>query len=385
MHRNNDVNHTDGAGGTVRTVNEGNGAYRPGPVDVVTGVGARLLGAVAGRFPRSLWRSLGVHRNRDGDVLEPDVVAVLLSLRVVSSLDIVDVPPVHSRRIVEREAFLASGNVRVAEVTDTRVAGIPVRVYLDRPSDGTARPTVVYLHGGGWVTGSLDSHDAACRSLCADGGVTVVAVDYRMAPEHPFPAALEDTTAVVTALQDGEPVAGTPVDTDRIVISGDSAGGNLAAAACLWLRGNDRPQPALQQLFVPVTDLSTRSASYEEFGEAGMYLTAAQMDWYEHHYLGRGGDLAVAVDPTDPLVSPLLEPDLSGLAPAYVAVAGFDPLRDEGEAYAGRLRDAGVPVVLRRHRGLVHPFINSVALWAGARRAMADATSHMRTTLGLHG
>jgi acetyl esterase len=134
-----------------------------------------------------------------------------------------------------------------------------------------------------------------------------------------------------------------------------------------------------------VTDLSSRTASYAEFGEAGLYLTAAQMDWYEHHYLGRSGDGTTEEDPTDPLISPLCAPDLTGLAPAYVAVAGFDPLRDEGEAYAARLEAAGVPVTLRRHRGLVHPFVNSVALWAGARRAMLDATTHLRTTLGTHG
>lgn len=382
MPRQNDLNHSTGE------ANPGNGEFRPGFVDTVTAAGARLLGAVTGRLPGSAWRKWGGRRNRDGDVLDPDVAATLLSLKVVSSLDIVDVPPVHSRRIVEREAYLAAGKVRVAEVTDTDIAGVPVRVYLDKPSGtavGQSRPTLLYLHGGGWVTGSLDSHDAACRSLCAEGGVTIVSVDYRLAPEHPFPAALEDATAVFTALQDGARVAGTVVDTDRLVISGDSAGGNLAASCCLWLREHGRAQPALQQLFVPVTDLSSRTASYEEFGREGLYLTAAQMDWYEHHYLGRSSDLTEAVDPTDPLVSPLLEPDLSGLAPAYVAVAGFDPLRDEGEAYARRLESAGIPVTLRRHRGLVHPFINSVALWAGARRAMLDATSHMRTTLGTHG
>jgi acetyl esterase len=382
MSQNHDLSHS------TDTANPGNGRYRPGAVDKATAAGARVLGAVAGRFPAPLWRRLGLRRNRDGDVLDPDVWATLMSLKLVSSLDIVDVPAVHSRRIVEREAYLATGHVPVAEVTDTRVAGVPVRVYLDRPSDPSdarPRPVLVYLHGGGWVTGSLDSHDAACRSLCAGGRVTVVAVDYRLAPEHPFPAGLEDATAVVTALQDGASPAGTAVDTDRIVVAGDSAGGNLAASCCLWLRENGRPQPALQQLFVPVTDLSSRTASYAEFGEAGLYLTAAQMDWYERHYLGNGRDGMPGEDPTNPLVSPLCAPDLSGLAPAYVAVAGFDPLRDEGEAYAARLEAAGVSVTLRRHRGLVHPFVNSVAVWGGARRAMVDATTHLRTTLGAHG
>lgn len=369
------------------TLNPGNGLFRPGLLDKATAAGARLLG----RVPSPLLRLLGTRRNDAGDVLDADVAASLLSLRFISSLDIVDVPPVHSRRIVEKEAYLASGKVRVAEVSDGEVAGVPVRVYLHEPASVPGpRPTLVYLHGGGWATGSLDSHDSACRSLCAGGGVTVVAVDFRLAPEHPYPAALEDTVAVVSALQEGTEgtegtggtqVGGVEVDTSRIVISGDSAGANLAAAACLWLRDNGRTQPAMQQLFAPVTDLSQRTASYREFGDGGFYLSAEQMDWYEHHYLGRSSDLTEAADPTDPLVSPMCAQDLSGLAPAYVAVAGFDPLRDEGEAYAGRLREAGVPVTLHRHAGLVHPFVNSVAVWKGARKAMSDAVKHMRTTL----
>lgn len=364
-------------------LNPGNGVFRPGLLDRAAAAGARLLGWI----PTPVLRLLpGKKRNHDGDVLDADVAATLLSLKVISSLDIVDVPPVHSRRIVEREAFLAAGRVPVASVNDGEIAGVPVRTYLHAPTgpggSTEPRPTVVYLHGGGWVTGSLDSHDSTCRTLCADGGVTVVSVDYRLAPEHPYPAGLEDVVSVVTALQDGAPAGGAAVDTSRIVVSGDSAGGNLAAATCLWLRENDRPQPALQQLFVPVTDLANRTESFREFGEAGYYLSAEQMDWYEHHYLGRGGDLTEAVDPTDPLVSPLLAEDLSGLAPAYVAVAGFDPLRDEGQAYARRLQDAGVPVTLHRHAGMVHPFVNSVAIWKGARTAMSDAVKHMVTTLG---
>lgn len=381
------ASHTDGP------VNPGNGDFQPGVFDRVSAAGARLLRFV----PTPVLRVLGTRRNTDGDVLDDDVRASLLSLKVLSSLDIVDVPPVHSRRIVEKEAHLVAGRTRVAEVTDTEIAGVRVRVYLDRPAGekgpagaatGQPRPTLVYLHGGGWVTGSLDSHDSTCRDLCAGVGVTVVSVDYRMAPEHPFPAALQDVATVVTALQDGAAVAGTTVDTDRLVVAGDSAGANLAAALCLWLREQRRPQPALQVLAVPATDLSQSHSdprgSRAEFGE-GFYLSEAQMEWYEHHYLGHSSDLPRPVDPTDPLVSPLLAEDLSGLAPAYVAVAGFDPLRDEGEAYAARLQEAGVPVTLRRHRGLVHPFINSVAVWRGARTAMGGMTAHIRTTLGVHG
>lgn len=378
----NDVDHTLVTG----AVNPGNGQFTPGVVDKTTAFGARLLS----RIPVPVLRVLGRRKNRDQDLLDADVKASLLALKVVSSLDIVDVPPVHSRRIVEKEAHLAAGTVKVAGVHDTQIAGVGVRVYLSSPTagdggDGEPRPTLVYAHGGGWVTGSLDSHDSACRSLCADAGVTVVSVDYRLAPENPYPAPLEDVAAVVTAVQEAGPetveAIGAPIDTEHVIVSGDSAGANLVAATCLWLRDRGRPQPALQLLFVPVTDLANRTDSYREFGDQGMYLTAEHMEWYEHHYLGRGTDTGAVTDPTDPLVSPLLAEDLSGLAPAYVAVAGFDPLRDEGEAYARRLEEAGVPVTLNRHRGLVHPFVNSVAVWRGARRAMDAAVSAVSTVV----
>lgn len=365
--------------------NPGNGVYRPGFVDKATAFGGRLLS----KIPVPVLRALGTVRNKDGDLLDADVRASLLALKVISSLDIVEVPPVHSRKIVEKEAYIAAGTVPVAHVHDSAIAGIGVRVYhhASPHEDLGPRPVLIYAHGGGWVTGSLDSHDAACRSLCADGRVTVVSVDYRMAPEHPFPTPLDDVFEVVTAVQDStrggevERVIGVPVDTSRLIVGGDSAGGNLAAASCLRLRAEGRDQPLLQLLFVPVTDLANKSASRVEFGELGFYLTEEQISWYEHHYLGRGGALGTPVDPTDPLVSPLLADDLSGLAPAYIAVAGFDPLRDEGEAYGARLREAGVPVTMVRHRGLVHPFANSVAVWRGARKAMDQAVSAVSTAV----
>lgn len=365
--------------------NPGNGVFRPSVIDKATSMGGKLLG----KLPFPLLRVLGKRRNADGDLLDADVMASLQALRVVSSLDIVDVPPTHSRRIVEREAFIAAGKVPVADVRDTEIAGVGVRVYhhVRSGDDLGPRPTLIYAHGGGWVTGSLDSHDATCRSLCADGAVTVVSVDYRMAPEHPFPAPLDDVAAVFTALQDAtaggdvERAVGCPVDTSRLVIAGDSAGANLAAATCLWLRDEDRGQPVLQLLFVPATDLAHHSESRREFGEEGLYLTEDQITWYEHHYLRPSGDFETPTDPTNPLVSPLLAEDLSGVAPAYIATAGFDPLRDEGEAYAARLKEAGVPVTQVRHRGLVHPFANSVAVWRGARRAMEQAVSALSTAV----
>lgn len=335
-------------------------------------VGARALTSL----PRPALRAFGRRVNADGDVLDADVLASLRALAVVSGTDIIDVPVTEGRRIIDREAFLGAGRrIAVGDVADTAIGGVRVRHY--RPAGAAADaalPTLVYLHGGGWTLGSLDSHDNTCRHLCARGDVAVLSVDYRLAPEHPFPAGLDDVHTVMREVLGGS-VAG--VDADRVAVGGDSAGGNLAAAVCLRLRDEGLNQPRLQMLFVPVTNVAGPSTPSRAEFASGFFLTSAQMDWYEANYI-------TPADRTDPLASPLLAADLSGLAPAYVAVAGFDPLRDEGEEYARALADAGVPVTLRRHGGLVHPFVNSIGVWAGARRALDEAVGALRLALGVH-
>jgi acetyl esterase len=250
---------------------------------------------------------------------------------------------------------------------------IGARLYVP-PAAGTQNPLplLVYFHGGGWVIGGLETHDDPCRFLATHAGAALLAVDYRLAPEHPFPAAAEDAEAAYRwAAANAERLG---VDPSRIAVGGDSAGANLAAALCLTARDAGAPLPAMQLLIYPVTDAAGGAPSRRTFGE-GFLLTSNDMDWFEERYLPEDSDRG------DPRVSVLQAPDLSGLPPAYVATAGFDPLRDEGEAFAARLREAGAPVALRRHPGLVHTFANLTAICPTARAAMLEAAGALRMGL----
>jgi acetyl esterase len=237
---------------------------------------------------------------------------------------------------------------------------LAVRVYR-RLGSLTEAPAIVYFHGGGWVIGDLDTHDGAGRLLADVTGCVVVAVDYRLAPEHPFPAAVDDALAAYRWVQEHPGELGA--QPGRVGVMGDSAGGNLAAVVARVTRDDDVPAPVAQCLVYPATDAHFDTRSHELFAD-GFFLTRADMEWFRGHYLP---------DPADwdsPLASPLLEPDLSGVAPALVVTAGFDPLRDEGRAYADRLADAGVPVRYRCYDDLVHGFFGMGILPEG----MAVAT-----------
>ena len=208
---------------------------------------------------------------------------------------------------------------------------------------------MVYFHGGGWVVCDLDTHDVICTALARRAGAVVVAVDYRRAPEHRFPAAVTDCYSA--SLWVVEHAAELGIDPLRITVGGDSAGGNLATVVCLKARDEGGPRFALQALVYPVTDLSSfDTPSYTEFAE-GHHLTKASMEWFRGHYLASS-------DGHDPYASPLLAKDLSGLPPALVLTAECDVLRDEGEAYARRLQQAGVRVKLTRYSGMIHPFFS---------------------------
>jgi acetyl esterase len=247
---------------------------------------------------------------------------------------------------------------------------LAARLYVP-PGDTTPCPLLVYYHGGGWVIGDLDTHDAVCRFLAREAAVRVLSVEYRLAPEHVFPAAADDAEAAFRYAH--AEAAALGADPRRIGVGGDSAGGNLAAVVAQRLRGG--PAPAFQLLFYPVTDLSKKHPSYRLFSN-GFFLTEPQMDWFRNHYLAHERDAQ------DPSASPLLAKDVSGLAPAHVVTAGFDVLRDEGEAYAARLREAGVAVTLTRHPGQIHGFCNLASLLRSADLPMREAAAALRR--GLH-
>ena len=263
-------------------------------------------------------------------------------------------------RALMRDAIPAFGGpAELADVRDATAAGVPVRVY--RPEAEGALPAIVHLHGGGYVLGDLDTHEAVCRDLAAQSGCAVVAVDYRLAPEHPFPAALEDSMAVVRAVDE------LGLDPERVAVFGDSAGGGMAAVIARELRAAVRHQA----LVYPVCDARVGATdSYARYGE-GHFMTTGDMRWFLDHYAG-------GVDPADPRLSPLAAEDLTGAAPATIVLAECDPLRDEGVAYARKLEQAGVEVELREYPGQIHPFV----LLAGVIDDGRDARAFVAQRLG---
>jgi acetyl esterase len=266
----------------------------------------------------------------------------------------------------------------VRSVEDGTIAGpagdIPIRTY--RPEIDGPVPTIVFFHGGGFVIGDLDTHDDHARLLCHDIEAVVVSVDYRLAPEHPFPAGFEDCLAATRWAADH--IAELGGDADRLAVAGDSAGGNLSAAVALAATHDGGPTLAAQLLIYPGVDFrpdETLHPSRIENGE-GLFLTLEDMIWFQSHYLQDEAHV------THPRASVLLAPDLTGLPPAVVGTGEYDPLRDEGEAYAKALEAAGVKVVLRRYDGLVHGFFG-MGTWSPASAAATkDLCEEFRTLLG---
>jgi acetyl esterase len=253
-------------------------------------------------------------------------------------------------------------------VIPSAAGGIPARVYS--PAAG-APGVVVYYHGGGWVVGSLDSWDAVVRALAVASGCDVVSVDYRLAPEHVFPAAADDASdALAWVASPAGLAAGRPV-----VVAGDSAGGNLAAVAALRARDSGQPAVALQVLIYPVTDCDLNRRSYQEYDGDELILNRRDMAWFWDRY---APDEATRRHPD---AAPLRAGDLSGLPPAYVITAEHDPLRDEGFAYAERLRDARVPVEHRHYGSQIHAFFSFTGLLDDADKAVHDAGSAIRSAV----
>ena len=257
----------------------------------------------------------------------------------------------------------------VAEVRDLTLAGSPARLYHPKP--GQTLPVVFFLHGGGWVCGNIETHDGLCRALAAKTDCAVVSLDYPRAPESRFPEPLDASYRALQALGD----AGLAIDAGRIAVAGDSAGGNLAAALCLLAKERGGPKIAHQLLIYPVLDTDFTRESYSANG-ADYFLTRDMMRWFWEQYVGD------AVAAPHALAAPFRAGDLTGLPPATIITAEFDPLRDEGEAYAERLKAAGVPVKLERVAGVFHGFASMTGVLPHADEALDLAATEVRQALG---
>ena len=271
---------------------------------------------------------------------------------------------------------LESDAPALAEIRDIKVGGaegpLSARLYVPYAAGVGAGPGLVYFHGGGFVMGDLDSHEMLCRRLAAHGRLRVISVAYRLAPEHRFPAAADDATAAVRwALANA---ASFSIDAARVAVGGDSAGGNLAAVVTQDFKRAGDSRIAAQMLFYPCTQLVQLTPSQVRFKE-GYYLTQAAQDYFKAKYLA---DPAIAKDVR---VSPLLETELSGLPPAYVMTAGFDPLEDEGRAYADKLSAAGVAAHYVRYPNQIHGFLNMTAVSSQAKAAIETAADWLNATL----
>lgn len=312
--------------------------------------------------------------------LESATAAMLAAAAEAGAPALSDLSPAQAREMY-RMMQPPADDIAVGNVEDRLIAGpagdLPIRIY--HPEGSGPFPVHLHFHGGGWVIGDLDTHDADCRELCRAAGVIVIAVDYRLAPEHPYPAAVEDCLAAAGwAAAEAQAIGGR---SGPISVGGDSAGGNLAAvvsrlARDAGARDAGPPQINFQLLLYPVTDAAMDTTSYAENSD-GYMLTRQSMTWFWECY---------CKDPDrrlEPDASPLRAADLSGLPAACIMTAEFDPLRDEGEAYAKRLQEAGVPVTCQRYDGLIHGFFSQLRLVPAARPALDAAAQALRDAHGL--
>jgi acetyl esterase len=286
-------------------------------------------------------------------------------------------PPLNAMPLAEARKtmvalFTPEQKEAIHKIEDRRVPGpggyqIPVRLYI--PAEKGPLPVLVYFHGGGWVLGDLESHDAVCRELANKVGCIVVAVDYRLAPEHKFPHAPEDCYAATKwAVLNAASFGGDPA---RIAVGGDSAGGNLAAVVAQMAADRGAPTLTYQLLIYPVTNYAFDTPSYRDNAE-GYLLTREMMQWFWKHYL------TTDEDGKNAYASPLQARELRRVAPAFVITAEFDPLRDEGEAYAARLKEAGVPVELKRYDGAIHGFFSLGHIMDQGKQVVADAAARLK-------
>ena len=308
-------------------------------------------------------------------MLDPHIKALLDMFSAAPKVDYTAITP-EALRTTSDQPMAFAPPPEVARVEDLVLPlpgrDIPARLYVPAGADETP-PLVVFYHGGGWVIGTLDTHDATCRQLARESGAAVLSAGYRLAPEHPFPTPLDDCyDALVWAASHGQTLG---VDATRLAVAGDSAGGNLAAAVAIRARDEGGPALRHQALAYPVTCNSFSHASYEENGDGSYFLSEDAMRWFWQHYLGSGTTGHV------PLASILGTPDLAGLPPATVITAEHDPLRDEGMAYAARLGEAGVKVDSAVAPGMIHGFLSMFQAVPGALPWMERAGKGLRKAL----
>jgi acetyl esterase len=283
--------------------------------------------------------------------------------------------PEEARAAYRVLAALRESDEPIAAIEDHTIEGpagdLPVRLF--RPEGDGALPVVVYFHGGGWVVGGIDTHHALCRSLASRSGCAVLSVEYRLSPEATFPEPLEDAYAAIAwvTIYGGD----LGVDPSHLAVAGDSAGGNLAAAVCLLAKDRSGPAIDFQLLVYPALDHRLEHPSCAENAD-GYFLTLDAMRWFSDHYLGGDPDRRL-----EPLASPLLATDLTGLPAAHVITAEFDPLRDEGEAYARALADADVPVTVHRYDGMIHGFVSMFGLLDQGNEALDECARAIRDAL----
>ncbi|HTW17579.1 MAG TPA: alpha/beta hydrolase [Nocardioides sp.] len=339
-------------------------------VDVRHQVEKRLLAGVLA-LPEPVQRRLGgrpVHL--DGQTLAADTQLMLRLQRLSRKAGVETLPIPEGRLAAIEHTRLAGGDQAIGSVRDLRVADLGARLYVPT-GVATPGPLLVFFHGGGFFFGDLETHDAGCRSLAERSGVRVLAVDYRLAPEHPFPAAYDDAQAAYRWVLQHTAELGT--EPDRVAVGGDSAGGNLAAGVAIEAAREGLPL-AYQLLIYPVTDHAHPTLSARLFAH-GFYLTQEFIDLAASSYVGDA-------DPLDPRVSPAYADLPAGLAPALVVTAGFDPLRDEGEAYALRMEKAGATVEVRRFPDQIHGFFNIAGVGHSAPAANAVIAARLRAALG---
>ncbi len=305
--------------------------------------------------------------------LHPKVEKMLANLARLELPPISETPVAEARKLMVETSQLLGPLEPVANVEDRILPGpagdLPIRIY--HPG-GEQCPVVMYFHGGGWVIGSIESHDGYCRKLANATGAIIVSVEYRLAPEYRFPAATEDAFAATKWVSENiESLNGKP---GPIGVAGDSAGGNLAATVCLMARDRNGPAIGCQVLIYPITDCNFQTGSYLAFAE-NYFLTRDAMIWFWNQYCPEISER------TNPYVSPMSAESLAELPPALIVTAEFDPLRDEAETYAWKLEQAGVPTTLRRYEGMIHGFTRRFQLLDQAHQALAETVAIIQTHL----